>query len=133
MEVNFDSIRSYRDEEAPAVLQKLTEEKQFMNVLATVFPLLLKEALKQRLFSFRSVSDFQKGLDYPFLKGLEETKTKGVKLLGTENIEVSKSYVYVSNHRDIILDSAFFCIKFIEHGMDTVEIAIGDNLLVFPE
>ncbi len=132
MEVNFDSIRSYRDEEVPAILRKLTEEKQFMNVLATVFPLLPKEALKQRLLSFRSVSDFQKGLDYPFLKGLEETKTKGVKLLGTENIEASKSYVYVSNHRDIILDSAFFCIKFIEHGMDTVEIAIGDNLLVFP-
>ena len=99
MEVNFDSIRSYRDEEVPAILRKLTEEKQFMNVLATVFPLLPKEALKQRLLSFRSVSDFQKGLDYPFLKGLEETKTKGVKLLGTENIEASKSYVYVSNHR----------------------------------
>ena len=132
MNMDFDSIRSYRDSEVPDVLQKLTEEKQFMNLLSTVFPLLPKDVLKHRLLSFQSVSDFQRGLDYPFLKGLEETKTKGIKLHGLENIDKSKSYLYISNHRDIILDAALFCIKFIDNGLDTVEIAIGDNLLIFP-
>ena len=44
----------------------------------------------------------------------------------------SKAYTYVSNHRDIILDSGFLSILLIDQGMDTVEIAIGDNLLVYP-
>ena len=44
----------------------------------------------------------------------------------------SKAYTYLSNHRDIILDSGFLSILLIDQGMDTVEIAIGDNLLVYP-
>lgn len=132
METNFDSIRCYNDDEIHEVLLKLTEEKKFMNLLGTVFPLLPKDVLKQRLLSFNTVLDFQKGIDYPFLKNLEETKTKGISLYGLERIDTSRASVFISNHRDIILDSAFLCIKFIEKGMDTVEIAIGDNLLVFP-
>ena len=49
-----------------------------------------------------------------------------------EKIDQDKSSLYISNHRDIILDSAFLCGKLIEKGMDTVEIAIGDNLLIYP-
>ena len=44
----------------------------------------------------------------------------------------SAAYTYVSNHRDIILDSGFLSILLVDQGMDTVEIAIGDNLLVYP-
>ena len=42
------------------------------------------------------------------------------------------AYTYISNHRDIILDSGFLSILLVDQGMDTVEIAIGDNLLVYP-
>ena len=132
MKTDFDSIRSYTDDEIAEALSRLTEEKQFMNVLGTVFPLLPKDVLKQRLLSFRTVLDFQKGTAYPFLKGLEDTKTKGVKLHGLEKIDTSKAYLYISNHRDIILDSAFLCMKLIEKNLSPVEIAIGDNLLIHP-
>ena len=128
--MNFDSIRCYTDEEISEALLKLTNEKQFMNVLSTVFPLLPKDVLKHRLLGFRTVLDFQKGTSYPFLKGLEDTKTKGVALHGLDKIDTSKAYLYISNHRDIILDSAFLCLKFIEENLNTVEIAIGDNLLI---
>ena len=132
MSMNFDTIRSYTDEDVSGALLKLTNEKQFMNVLGTVFPLLPKDVLKQRLLSFRTVADFQKGLSYPFLKGLEDTKTKGITLYGLEKIDTSKAHLYISNHRDIILDSAFLCIKLMEKNLDSVEIAIGDNLLIQP-
>ena len=130
--MNFDSIRCYTDEEVSGTLLKLTEEKPFMNVLGTVFPLLPKDVLKLRLHSFRTILDFQKGIIYPFMKGLEETKTKGVTLLGLDDIDRSKGHLYISNHRDIILDSAFLCIKLLEAGLDTIKIAIGDNLLIYP-
>ena len=132
MEFDFEEIRCYKNEEVHAVLSRLSEEKQFMKVLSTIYPLLPKEVIKQRLLSFTSNYAFQKAMVYPFLQYLEANKTKGIKLNGLDKIDVSKSYLYISNHRDIILDSAFLCGKFIEKGMDTVQIAIGDNLLIFP-
>jgi hypothetical protein len=127
MEYNFDEIRCFKNEEVHAALERLSNEKQFMKVLSTIYPLLPKEQIKQRLLGFNSNFDFQKELVY-----LEANKTTGIKMNGVEKIDKSASYLYISNHRDIILDSALLCSKLIEHGMDTVEIAIGDNLLIFP-
>ena len=132
MDFDFDEIRCFRNEEVHEVLERLSNEKQFMKVLSTVYPLLPKEVIKQRLLSFQSSYAFQKDMVYPFLQYLEANMTKGIILNGLEKIDISNSYLYISNHRDIILDSAFLCGKFIEKNMDTVEIAIGDNLLIYP-
>jgi len=132
MENNFDEIRCYNDSEIHDVLSKLIEEKPFIKVLSTVYPLLPKEIIKQKILSYQRTYDFQKGLVFPFLQSLEASQTKGIRLKGLENIEKADAYLYISNHRDIILDSALLCSKFIEQGMDTVEIAIGDNLLIYP-
>jgi len=132
MKYDFDEIRCFKNEEVHEVLERLSNEKQFMKVLSTIYPLLPKEVIKQRLMSFQSNYAFQRDMVNPFLQYLEANMTKGIKLNGLENINKSKSYLYISNHRDIILDSALLCGKFIENGMDTVEIAIGDNLLIFP-
>lgn len=130
--MNFDEIRSYNPEEVPAAMQQLTEEKPFMKVVSTLFPLMPKDQLKQKLLSFKNADDLQKEMIYPFLQYLEANMTTGIELKGIENIDVNKKYLYISNHRDIILDSALFCDKLLEKNMDTVEIAVGDNLLVFP-
>lgn len=132
MEFNFDEIRCYYNEEVHATLAKLIEEKQFMKVLSTVYPLTPKDVIKQKLLTFNTNLDFQREMVVPFLQYLEANKTTGISLDGLENIDTNKSYVYISNHRDIILDSAFLCGKLIEKGMNSVEIAIGDNLLIFP-
>jgi hypothetical protein len=132
MAYDFEEIRCYKNEEVHEALERLSDEKQFMKVLSTIYPLLPKEVIKQRLLSFHSNFNFQKELVYPFLKYLEANMTKGIKLNGVEKIDKSKPYLYISNHRDIILDSALLCAKLIEENMDTVEIAIGDNLLIFP-
>ena len=132
MEFNFEEIRCYNNEEVHGVLERLCEEKQFMKVLSTIYPLLPKENIKQRLMSYQSNYEFQKEMVCPFLQYLEANMTKGIDLNGLAKIDTSKAYLYISNHRDIILDSAFLCGKFIQRGLDTVEIAIGDNLLIYP-
>ena len=132
MEYDFEEIRCYRNDEVHDVLERLCNEKQFMKVMSTIYPLLPKEVIKQRLMSFRSNYSFQKDIVYPFLQYLEANMTLGIKLNVLEKIDIATSYLYISNHRDIILDSAFLCGKFIEKKMDTVEIAIGDNLLIYP-
>ena len=132
MEYDFEEIRCYRNDEVHAALERLCDEKQFMKVMSTIYPLLPKEVIKQRLMSFQTNYAFQRDMVNPFLQYLEANMTLGIKLNGLEKIDVSTSYLYISNHRDIILDSAFLCGKFIEKKMDTVEIAIGDNLLIYP-
>lgn len=132
MRLNFDEIRCYNDDEIGEQLTALCEEKQFMKVASTVYPLLPKDVLRERLKSFDSTLQFQREFIYPFLQYIESNLTTGIHLIGLENIDVSKPYLYVSNHRDIILDSALLCAKLIEQDMATVEIAIGDNLLVYP-
>ncbi len=129
---NFEDIRCYNDDEIKNALERLVDVKPFMKVISTVYPLLPKEVLRKRLTSFHSSYEFQKEMVYPFLQYLEANMTKGIELNGLEKLDLSKSYLYISNHRDIILDSAFLCGKFIEKEMNTVEIAIGDNLLFLP-
>ena len=51
---------------------------------------------------------------------------------GWENIEKKNSYLFISNHRDIVLDAAFFNILLFDKRIQTTEIAIGDNLLIHP-
>jgi hypothetical protein len=130
--MNFDAIRSYTNEEIPAALERLSQNKQFVNILSTIYPLMPKDVLRQRLISYSTNIEFQKDMIYPFLQYLESTLTKGITLQGVERLTADRNYLYVSNHRDIILDSALLCAKLIEHNRDTVEIAIGDNLLIFP-
>lgn len=132
MITKFDAIRSYYNSEIPDALERLSNEKQFMKVLSTVYPLMPKDIIKQRLKSYKTNLEFQRNFVFPFLQNLEFTLTTGIDLVGIESIDPTKPYLYISNHRDIILDSALLCAKLIERGIDTVEIAIGDNLLIFP-
>ncbi|NDP19457.1 MAG: acyltransferase [Paludibacter sp.] len=132
MEFDFEEIRCYKNEEVHDALERLSNEKPFMKILSTIYPLMPKDIIKQKLASFHSNYEFQKEMVFPFLQYLEANMTKGIELLGLNKINPEDSYLYISNHRDIILDSALLCGKFIERGMDTVEIAIGDNLLISP-
>lgn len=132
MNYNFEEIRAYTAEEVPAAMARLCNEKQFMKVVSTLFPLMPKDILRQKLLGFQSAKDLQHQLVLPFLQYLEANMTTGIDFLGLENIDLSKNYLYISNHRDIILDSAFLGGKLIENGLDTMEIAIGDNLLALP-
>ncbi|MCL2596502.1 MAG: 1-acyl-sn-glycerol-3-phosphate acyltransferase [Paludibacter sp.] len=129
---NYDDIRSFRNEEISEKVIKLSDNKQFINLLSTVFPLYPKNELKTRFAAIKTVEEFQRKWDYPFFNSLEATKTSGVQLKGMENLDWGKNYLFISNHRDIVLDAAFFNIKLLENQKDTTEIGMGDNLLIFP-
>ena len=80
MNTEFDDIRCYNDNEVAPALARLSEEKQFMKVLSTIYPLLPKDVIRQRLLSFKSIPEFQKELIYPFLQYIEANLTKGIEL-----------------------------------------------------
>lgn len=128
----FDDICPLHSNQIADAIDQLLSEPSFRGILNYLFPTTPIENVIASFRSVKDVNDFQRKIDYPFLKGLEAKATKGITLEGVENIDKSASHLYISNHRDIVLDSAFLCVQLLDVGLDTVEIAIGDNLLIFP-
>lgn len=128
----FDDIRSYNPEELPQVYSRLIADGQFKAVVGKVFPQVPFEALAAKLMQCKTNLDFQKAFCYPFLKDLLAKASKGCDI-DISAIDKTGRYTFVSNHRDIVLDSALLDVMLIEAGFNTTcEIAIGDNLLAAP-
>ncbi len=128
----FDEIRPYHDEELPQIFEELIADPAFQKAATGVIPNVPFEVLAQKMRACKSKLDFQKTFCYGILWEIARKYTDGLTLDHKAVPDKSKAYTYVSNHRDIILDSGFLSILLVDQGMDTVEIAIGDNLLIYP-
>lgn len=128
----YDSIRPYEPEELPEVYGRLIADEQFKAVVGKIFPQVPFEALAAKLMQCKTNLEFQIAFCYPFLKDLLSKASKGCDI-DISAIDISRRYTFVSNHRDIVLDSALLDVMLIDSGFKTTcEIAIGDNLLAAP-
>ena len=128
----FDDIRPYDDEELAAVYDRLIADPQFRTVVKTIFPTTPFEDVAARMKQCKTSMDFQLAFCYGFLKRLVKDASLGCDM-DTTTLDTHSRYTFVSNHRDIVLDSAFLDMLLVDAGFDTTcEIAIGDNLLKTP-
>jgi hypothetical protein len=134
----FNEIRPYEPEEMKQAFEDLLNDRQF-NVLMKGFAPWLPKSIRNRLLrlAFMGVKtplDFQKRFMKPIVKYVIRKHTDGCTFDDKAISGYPKSdsrYTFVSNHRDIVLDSAFLDVKLVEAGYPTtVEIGIGDNLLI---
>lgn len=130
--MNFDDIRPYRDEEVKNKIKNLIAEEQFQQMIGFIRPDVDFEEMKQLMENISTVYDFQSKFIVPLLDVLIGKTTNGVSFHGLENLEKGKSYLFVSTHRDIVLDSALMNYVLLKQGYETAEIAIGDNLMKIP-
>lgn len=130
--MEFDEIRPYHDEELSEVYEELIADSAFRQAACTVMPGVPFEVIAQKMRACPTKLDFQKTFCYGLLWKIVADATDGLTLDHTALPDKSLAYTYISNHRDIILDSGFLSILLVDQGMDTVEIAIGDNLLIYP-
>jgi len=131
-EYNYDAIRPYYDEEVHEVLKHIVTEPELRSVLAYLFPDKPVEEIIHFLLSFRSVYDFQAKMVAPFFEDLIKKTSDGLVISGLEKLKPAEKYLFISNHRDIILDAALLNTLLVIHGIETSENAIGDNLCVKP-
>jgi len=129
---SFDDIAPLRDKEVPEAVTMLLGEENFVKVLEYMFKNHPIDNVKALFRSVKTVRDFQWKISYPFMKMVERQSTSGVVPEKTDTLQKGKNYLFISNHRDITLDSAFLCIILMDVGRETPEIAIGDNLLIYP-
>ena len=128
----FDAIRPFEPEELPEVFERLLGNAQFAQVVAYVFKDMPYDMLAQKMRACKTNLEFQVAFCYPFIKGLLQKASLGCDI-NVDAIDMEKRYTFVSNHRDIVLDSALLDVMLIEAGCKTTcEIAIGDNLLSLP-
>lgn len=128
----FDAIRPFEPEELPEVFERLLGNAQFAQVVAFVFKDVPFDMLAQKMRACKTNLEFQVAFCYPFIKGLLQKASLGCDM-NVDAIDMEKRYTFVSNHRDIVLDSALLDVLLVDAGCKTTcEIAIGDNLLSLP-
>lgn len=128
----FDTIRPFEPEELPEVYDRLLADQQFQTVLSYLYPQVPFEMIAAKMRQCETNLDFQKAFCYTFLKQLLAKASTGCDM-DSSAIDNTRRYTFVSNHRDIVLDSAFLDMLLIDNGFTTTcEIAIGDNLLSLP-
>lgn len=137
---NFDDIRPYRDTEVREVIDRLLKNHEFFNAIAKFqlprlnkwFPWLAKKLVKRslsiRLSGINSITEVQEVIAI-YVQKILETTTSGLIESGLSELTQETPHLFISNHRDIVMDPALisYLLRRSVHG--TVEIAIGDNLL----
>ena len=139
----FDAIRPYHDVEVPAVLARLLSDPAFLDILthfrfpraAGTLGWLLKPLIARRLrrefAGVTSVATLQDKVE-PYVDRTIDRATDGVTYTGVEQLKSGTAYLFLANHRDIVMDPAFVNYAVYHAGLPTPRIAIGDNLLQKP-
>ena len=128
----FNDIRCFDDSEVAVYLPKLLAEPTVQQVLGMLLGPELMQKMQQAAPSLQTVYDFQSTYIIGLLKALMAKTTAGVQLLGAEKLDKSAAYLFMTNHRDIVLDSAFLNAMLFANGFQTTQIGIGNNLLIKP-
>ena len=129
----FDDIRPYTPEELPQIFEELLSDKDFQAVIQSVMPNVPLEMIAAQLRHCKTNLDVQKTFFHKLLHDIMQQHSDGFDMDASSLPDKSQSYTFISNHRDIVLDPGFLSVGLLDNGFPTtVEIAIGDNLLIYP-
>ncbi len=130
MTTDFEDIRPFNEDEIPAATQRLAESEAIPAIAHFLgFP---ADALRERIRNIKTLKEFQLGLLKEVTETLLAKTTTQFDWSGVENISEKKPYLFVSNHRDIVLDAMFLQYILNEAGQNTCQITFGSNLMSHP-
>ena len=125
----FDSIRPFYDSEVNEALCQSVNHPMMKALMNFSFPDVDDEVWKEQLKRTHSIRDFQCNFIYQSVRKVLENSSDGLTTSGFEKLDKNKSYLFISNHRDIILDTSLLNTCLLEHGLVMTASAIGDNLV----
>ncbi len=139
----FEAIRPYADAEVRPVLERLLDDDAFISILTRYrFPRLagplgwllkpvIAHYLRKEIQGVDSVAALQERIE-PYVDRSIERASDGISYSGLEHLQKGRPYLFLSNHRDIVMDPAFVNYALYHAGLPTPRLAIGDNLLQKP-
>lgn len=128
----FDDIRPYYDEEIPAAMQRIADSGFFPILASYVYPGQDMEKIRAMLKSFKTIADFQLEVMRCVNEQVVARSSTEFTFSGIEQIKPGQQYLFISNHRDIVLDSCLLQYILYQSGHDTTEITFGSNLMSSP-
>ena len=135
----YNDIRPYRDDEVASVISRLVADPEVIDSTAAfLFPkgnrwipfltrFIARRVIQKATAPLKSVKDLQVLLS-SYFERMVRTTTDGLSCVGLEKLDKEKSYLFISNHRDIAMDSGFINYALWSNGFNTSQIAVGDNL-----
>ncbi|MDR2385631.1 MAG: 1-acyl-sn-glycerol-3-phosphate acyltransferase [Tannerella sp.] len=125
----FEDIRPYNESEIPPAMRRMAGCEMFDTLSQYIFPDEDVENVRKMVLNISTVDDFQRKVMYPLNRLIIDTSVEKLEYNGIEYLEHDKRYLYVSNHRDIMLDSSLFQFIIYNNGFRTTEITFGSNLM----
>ncbi|NDW17467.1 hypothetical protein D0T53_00885 [Dysgonomonas sp. 216] len=133
MNSKFDDIAPVLDDEVADTIQELLVDEGFMHAAKYILPAGMSwDDFTAEISKYRTKFEFQANMISPFIWAVAMKTASSIDCGGLEKVDKDKQYLFLSNHRDIILDAGLLNILLHQHGYNTTEIAIGDNLFVYP-
>ena len=126
---NYDDIRPYRDEEIPAAMRRITESEAFPLLASWIFPDRGLEEVRRELLSYHTIKEFQYGVMMAATLQIIRRSIDQLSYSGFEQLRPDTQYLFVSNHRDIVLDALLLQKWLVKHERETTEITFGANLM----
>lgn len=127
---DFEDIRPYNEEEIPAAMQRIAKSSSFPILSAYVYPDEPLDVVRKRIAEYCTVKEFQEETMRMVNQRVVENSITEFTCSGLDKLSPTQQYLYVSNHRDIMLDSSLLQYFLVNHGFDTTEITFGANLMM---
>jgi hypothetical protein len=126
----FDDIRPYYEEEIPEAMHRIANSSSFPLLASYVYPDEPIDVVRNRIAGYTNVHDFQTETMVMVNQRVIDQSITEFSCSGIERLRPDENYLYVSNHRDIMLDSSLLQYFFVKQGFDTTEITFGANLMM---
>ena len=127
--MQIDSIKPYNDEETKEAIQKYGKHPMMLALLDYAFPNQNAAFLHEKITACNCIYDFHSTIIYPALQRVLSETTEGLTTSGFDDLDPNQAYLYISNHRDIVLDTSLTNMVLLEKNMVMTASAIGDNLV----
>lgn len=125
----YDHIRPYHDSEVNKAIQAVSAHPMVKSMLKFIYPQASEEYISERLANCNSIRDFQTKIITRGIENVLSRSSHGLTTSGFDKLEKDTAYLYISNHRDILLDTCLLNISLFNHDLVMTASAIGDNLV----
>ena len=129
---DFDHIRPYHDHEINPALVRIINSPEFTPVVKFLFPDKPVDELKDLLSGIHTSGDFQIRFMHSVVRSVLSKTADNLSFDGFDKLDPNVPYLFISNHRDIVLDSAILQSLLVDHSLPTSEITFGDILMMSP-
>lgn len=129
---NFDDIRPLNNDEVPVAIESLVASEGFQNALRYIMPGLDWDAFVREMRACKTKEEFKSTISYHAVMAVAKNSTFSLTISGRSRLPQHTACTFISNHRDIVLDVAFLNVLLYDIGQKLTQVAIGDNLLIYP-